>query len=34
MLFTNKTSFIYYVLKHFFVPLQLETYNKYIIYKK
>ena len=34
MLFTNKTSYIYYVLKHFFVPLQLETYNKYIIYKK
>lgn len=28
MLFINKTSFIYYVLKHFFVPLQLETYNK------
>ena len=34
MLFTNKTSYIYYVLKHFFVPLQLETYNKYIINKK
>ena len=28
MLFINKTSFIYYVLKHFFVPLQLFFLDK------